>query len=257
MRFLAALTFLTAVRLPLRRAPTPGEVGGSLGYFPVVGLLIGIVLAALSRALTQVLSATVANALVLAALVAITGALHLDGFTDTMDGLGRHRSVEERWQVMRDSRVGAFGVIGIVLLLLTKYVTLNSIPWNLMTATLLLMPIAGRWAMAYAVVAFPYARPSGMGEAFKQHSGRWSLVVATAIALAAATGVAWLADIPGFYVAGPIVLAFVWLITTAGANFLKRRFQGLTGDSYGFLNETAELAVLLLFSLAFWNRWAW
>ena len=256
MRFFAALSFLTAVRLPLRRAPTPEEVGGSLGYFPVVGLLIGAVLAALSLVLNQVLSATVANALVLAALVAITGALHLDGFVDTCDGLGGHRSVEERWRAMRDSRVGAFGIIGVVLLLLVKYVTLNSIPRSLMTATLLVMPVAGRWAMAYAVVAFPYARPSGMGEAFKRHSGRWSLAAATAITLAAVTGAAWLADFRSFYLAGPILLAAVWLITAAGAAFLRRRFRGLTGDSYGFLNETAELGVLLLFSLAFWNRWA-
>ncbi|MEE8354013.1 MAG: adenosylcobinamide-GDP ribazoletransferase [Dehalococcoidales bacterium] len=256
MRFFAALSFLTTLRLPLRRSPTPEEVGGSLGYFPLVGLLIGAVLAALSLVLNQVLSATVANALVLAALVVITGALHLDGFVDTCDGLGGHRSVEERWRAMRDSRVGAFGIIGVVLLLVTKYVTLNSIPRSLMTATLLVMPVAGRWAMAYAVVAFPYARPSGMGEAFKRHSGRWSLTAATAITLAAVTGAAWLADFRSFYLAGPILLAAVWLLTAAGAAFLRKRFRGLTGDSYGFLNETAELGVLLLFSLAFWNRWA-
>ncbi len=256
MRFFAALSFLTTIRLSLPRPPTPREVGGSLGYFPLVGLLIGAVLAGLSLALSQVLAAPVANALVLAALVVITGALHLDGFVDTCDGLGGHRSVEERRRAMRDSRVGAFGVIGVVLLLLAKYVTLNSIPRSLMTATLLVMPLAGRWAMAYAVVAFPYARPSGMGEAFKQHSGRWSLVAATAIALAAVTGAAWLANVRSFYLAGPILLAFVWLITAAGARFLSKRFDGLTGDNYGFLNETAELGVLLLFSLAFWNRWA-
>jgi len=241
--------------LPLRRAPTPEEVGGSLGYFTLVGLLIGVVLAALALGLNQVLPATVVNALVLTMLAAITGALHLDGFADTCDGLGGHRSVEERWKVMRDSRVGAFGVIGIVLLLVTKYVALNSIPQSLMTAALLVMPVAGRWAMAYAVVAFPYARPSGMGQAFKQHSGRWSLVTATIVALAATTGAAWLADIGSFYLVGPILLAAVWLITIAGAAFLNRRFRGLTGDSYGFLNETAELGVLLLISLAFWNGW--
>ncbi len=255
MRFFAALSFLTTLQLPLRRPPTAREIGGSLGYFPLVGFLIGVALAWLSLALSQVVATPVADALVLAALVVITGALHLDGFADTCDGLGGHRSVEERRQGMRDSRVGAFGVIGVVLLLLTKYVTLNSIPRNLMTATLLVMPLAGRWAMAYAVVAFPYARPSGMGKAFKQHRGRWSLVAATAVALAVVTGAAWLANVRSFYLAGPILLAFVWLITTAGARFLSKRFHGLTGDSYGFLNETTELGVLLLFSLAFWNRW--
>ena len=256
MRFFAALSFLTAIRLPLRRAATPEEVGGSLGYFPLVGLLIGGVLAALSLGLNMILSATVVNVLVLAALVVITGALHLDGFADTCDGLGGHRTAEERWEVMRDSRVGAFGVIGIAALLLVKYVTLNSIPMSLMPAALLAMPVAGRWAMAYAVVAFPYARPSGMGAAFKQHGGHWSLVTATAITLALMTGTAWLADIPGFFMAGPILLALVWIVTASGGAFLKKRFLGLTGDSYGFLNETAELSVLLLFSLAFWNGWA-
>ncbi len=255
MRFLSAVSFLTAIPLPLRRKPTPGEVGGSLGYFPLVGLFIGLVLAALSLALNLVLPATVVNALVLVALMVTTGAIHLDGFIDTCDGLGGHRPVEERWKVMRDSRAGAFGVIGVVLLLLAKYATLNSIPRSLMTAALLTMPVAGRWAMAYAVVAYPYARPSGLGKVFKEHAGRWSMALATVVALTAVVGVAWWADVKLFYIAGPLLLVAAWVIAAGTAAFLQRRFRGLTGDSYGFINEVVELATLLLFSLAFWNRW--
>jgi adenosylcobinamide-GDP ribazoletransferase len=124
-----------------------------------------------------------------------------------------------------------------------------------MTATLMVMPVAGRWAMAWAVVAFPYARPSGMGEAFKAHGRRRHLAAATVVTLLLATGAAWLAEIDLFYLAGPALLLFVWLVALVAGRFLAKRFDGLTGDSYGFINEAAEMGVLLLVSLAFWNGW--
>ena len=128
MGFLAALQFLTSIPLPRKRETTPEELGRSATYFPLVGLIIGLILAGLSWLLHLILPPTLVNALIVAALVIVTGALHLDGFADTCDGIAGHKEVEDRWRVMRDSRAGAFGIVGIVLLLLGKYVSLNSIP---------------------------------------------------------------------------------------------------------------------------------
>ena len=186
MRFLAALSFLTIIPWPRWRGASPEEVGRSIGYFPVVGIIIGLSLAGLSWLLSQILPSFVARALLIVYLVVISGALHLDGFIDTCDGIAGHRTVEERWWIMHDSRSGAFGIVGAFLLLLVKYVSLISVPDSLLLATLVLMPVVSRWAMVYAVFAHPYARPTGLGKAFKQGANWPNFTIATVITLAVA-----------------------------------------------------------------------
>src|SRR5512137_1301144 len=159
---LVALQFLTVAPLPARLF-TPLEMGRAVGYFPMVGALLGCVLALLDRGLNAVWPASVASALVLAAWVGLTGALHLDGFLDTCDGLLGGHSPEERLRIMRDERVGAFAVTGGVLLLLVKYAALAALPGR--APALILAPTLGRWGMALAIAAFPYARPEGLGRA--------------------------------------------------------------------------------------------
>jgi adenosylcobinamide-GDP ribazoletransferase len=243
---LAALRFLTSLPLPGKREAAPEQFGRATAWFPVVGLLIGGILALLNWLLSFILPPMVVNALLIAALVILTGALHLDGFADTCDGIAGHRTVEERWQVMRDSRTGAFGVVGIVVLLLVKYVTLNSIPPEFITATLIFMPVVSRWAMVYAIFAYPYARPSGLGTAFKQAT-RWpQFTIATIITLVIAALL-----FPLFSLTGLLLVCGVWAVTRLFILYLRHKFAGLTGDTYGAINETAEVTALLLAVLIF------
>ncbi|GAG42083.1 unnamed protein product, partial [marine sediment metagenome] len=136
----------TIIPLPQRGKVSPEEVGRSIGYFPVVGIIIGLILAGLNWLLGLFLPPTVVNALLIVCLVVISGVLHLDGFIDTCDGIAGHKTPEERWQVMHDSRAGGFGIIGAICLLLVKWVSLNSVPGSLLMATLVLMPVVSRWA---------------------------------------------------------------------------------------------------------------
>ena len=236
-RFLAALQFLTVIAIPWRRGIQTDEVGRSAGYFPLVGLIIGLILVGLNWLLGILLPPMVVNALLIVFLVVISGAIHLDGFADTCDGLGGHKTVEDRWQVMHDSRAGAFGIVGIVLLLMVKYVSLTSIPEVWLMTTLILMPVTGRWAMTYALFAYPYARDTGLGKAFKQGTTWPRFTLATVIAVAIATAIAQLV--------GLAVLFFGWVVTLVTAAYLKRKFKGLTGDNYGAINEVAEVSVLI------------
>ncbi len=247
MKFLAALSFLTIIPLPRRREVSPEQVGRSIGYFPVVGIIIGLILAGLYWLLRLVLPSAVVSGLLLVCLVMLTGGLHLDGFADTCDGIAGHKTPEARWQVMRDSRAGAFGIVGVCCLLIVKYVSLNSVPESLMMMTLVLMPVVSRWAMVYAVFAYPYARPSGLGKVFKQAASRRRLAIATLVALAVA--------IPWFRLAGLVIMLGVWVIVVAMAAYLKRKFSGLTGDTYGAINEVAEVGVLILVCLLAHNQW--
>ena len=255
MKFLSALRFLTIIPVPLWREASPKEVGGSLSYFPVVGFIIGLILAVLNWLLSLILPPVVVNGLLITAMVLLSGALHLDGFIDTCDGLAGHRTVEDRWRIMHDSRSGAFGIVGAVVLLLVKYVSLSSAPANLMTATLVIMPVVSRWAMVYAVFAYPYARPTGLGKVFKEGASGPGLALATIFTLAVAIGAAWWAKTNYFYLVGLVIVFGTWLITLLMATYLKRKLAGLTGDTYGAINEVAEVGVLLIVCLLAYNQW--
>ena len=255
MKFLAALSFLTIIPLPHRRETTSEEVGRSIVYFPLVGGIIGLILAGLNWLFGLFLPSAIVNGLLIVSLVVISGAIHLDGLADTCDGIAGYKTVEARWQVMRDSRVGAFGVIGVFLILLLKYVSLSSVPESWLMATLVLMPVMSRWTMVYAIFAYPYARPEGLGLAFKQEANWQRFIIATIITLAAAIGWARLANVTYFYLAGLAIMFGVWVIAAVLAAYLKRKLSGLTGDTYGAINETAEVSVLILVCLLAYNRW--
>jgi len=245
MGFLAALQFLTAI--PLKRGFTAGQVARSSAWFPLVGLLIGAVLAGLSYLYLAFLPGTLADVLLIASLTVITGGLHIDGLVDTCDGMGGRRSAEERLRIMDDSRTGAFGVVGAVLLLLTQYAALVSVPSSRLAASLVLMALLSRWAMVYSVFAYPAARRSGLGRSIKEGMTWRQLAIATAVTLVATLAL--------FRWAGLAVLVSVWLVVILAAGFLKWRLGGLTGDTYGAINELAEVSVLVALNLLFFKGW--
>jgi adenosylcobinamide-GDP ribazoletransferase len=148
---------------------------------------------------------------------------------------------------MRDSRIGGFGAIGIALFLLIEFALLNSIPANLRLYTLILAPTLSRWGMVTAIFIYPYARPSGLGSTFKEAVNWLQFIIATLVTLAVAVGL--------FRVAGLAVIAFAWVIITLVALYLKRQLGGLTGDTYGAINEIATAAVFLMITLLSFNHW--
>jgi adenosylcobinamide-GDP ribazoletransferase len=139
---------------------------------------------------------------------------------------------------MSDTKVGAFGIVGAILLLLLKYASLSSAP---ILPALLLMPTLSRWAMVSIIFTFPYAKRSGMGLAFKQGATWQRLAIATTIALIVAVAVLKLW--------GLVLMTALWLIAFGIAGYFRSRLGGLTGDNYGAINELAEVLVLLLLIL--------
>jgi adenosylcobinamide-GDP ribazoletransferase len=246
LSFLAALHFLTSIPVPLKRELSPAQLGRATTYFPLIGLVIGGILAGLNWLLLNIMPVGVVNALLIVVLVILSGAIHLDGLADTCDGIGGHKTTEERWRVMRDSRTGAFGVVGIVLLLLVKYISLNHIPSDLMTPVLILLPATSRWAMVYAIFVYPYARPEGLGTAYK-NATRWPQFTMATLTVCAAAG----ALFPLFSYMGLLMIPGIWITTTLMAIYFKYKFSGLTGDNYGAINEMAEVVALLLAVIIF------
>jgi adenosylcobinamide-GDP ribazoletransferase len=230
-------------------------MGYSTVYFPIVGAVIGLILAGLSWLFGLFLPLVIVNALLIVSLVIISGALHLDGFIDTCDGIAGHKTVEDRWEVMHDSRAGAFGIVGVVLLLMVKYAALSSVPENSLMATLVLMTVVSRWTMVYAVFAYPYARPSGLGKTLKQGTSWQGFTIATIITLAAVIGLSRWADIKYFFLVGPALMLTILVIVVAMSEYFKRKFSGLTGDTYGAICEVTEVCVLIIICVLAHNSW--
>ncbi|MEF3302779.1 adenosylcobinamide-GDP ribazoletransferase [Paenibacillus sp. GYB003] len=246
----AAFQFMTRIPVKAQLDYTDDLFRRSTVYYPIVGLAIGGMLAAAGWLLALVLPAAPASVLTLGLWAAVTGALHLDGLMDTADGLLSHRSRERMLEIMKDSRVGAMGVVAGALLLLLKFALLAELLPRSgdSIAFLVLAPMWGRWFVVWAIAGWPYAREGqgGLGGLFAAVT-RSEAGAATACAAAAgllvllAFGFAWWEAV--VWTAGAIALAGA--LGYALARAMARKLGGLTGDTYGALIELLECAVLL------------
>jgi len=241
---LEALGFLTRLPLPgSRRARGPAE---ALAAFPLAGCVLGLLLALFDAGLGLTrLPPFTRDALVVVALVLLTGGLHLDGLMDTCDGLFGGHDPEQRLLIMRDSRVGSFGVLGAACVILLKLAGLVALhgpgPGFNRVAALVLAPTLGRWALVLAAALYPPARPEGLGAAF--HAG------VTPPRMAVAAGATALVAVAAGRLAGVLALAVSCAVTWLLGRVVMGKIPGLTGDTYGAIAELNEVATLFAFAL--------
>lgn len=236
MDFLAALGFLT--RIPVgKRAMEGKSLAGSAMYFPLVGLVLGFIIAGVDYGLRMALPNMLTSAMDVLLLVLLTGALHFEGFVDSCDGLFGGHTRERRLEIMRMKNVGAYAVAGGALLLILKFAAIVSLPygWSHFWA-LALFPMMSRWGMTLALSVFPYARTEGMGTAFRG--------VKTTHVLVAGTVAFIIAGIFGS-LAGIILFALVTVIAILMGMAVTKLLGGLTGDIYGAINELCEVILLI------------
>jgi adenosylcobinamide-GDP ribazoletransferase len=231
-----ALRFLTILPVP-GKAEVPEEVlGRSTAWFPLAGALLGAILAGVATASGLLWSPFASRVLVVAAWAALTRGLHLDGLADSADGLGGGVGREEKLAIMKDSRIGTFGVLAVLFLLALKFAFLGSLermaPWRV------LVPAAAlaRWSVLLAIFAFPAARPNGLAGRFKRRC-RWpQLAIGT---LTAAVVAYFFLGAWGLAVQGLLgLVALLWSL------WVRKALGGHTGDTYGALCEAGEAAAL-------------
>ncbi len=240
MAFLEALRFLTIIPISRRRIPQGTELASSLAYFPLVGALLGSILALMDILLSHAWSRSLVAAFTVVSLVVLTGGLHLDGLADTIDGLLGGRNRGEKLRIMEGSTIGTFGALALLCTLLLKFALLMELPDPLRRKALFIVPMLGRWAMVYGAFVSPAAKERGMGSLFKacdQGKG-FALATITAITLSLLFGV-W----------GLALLVGIWLATALLSQAIARQLGGLTGDTYGALCEIDEVLGLGLFNL--------
>lgn len=224
------------VRVPVRGDVAAGELRASTAWYPLVGLAVGTVPA---LALLLPLPALPRATLALAAWVAVTGALHLDGWADCCDAAfapprgGPEETRSNRLAILRDPHVGTFGMVGLFLLLLGKW---SALVYAGALAPLLAAVLA-RWAMVLVLHRHPPARTDGLGATF---AGPLPLAAATALLAMIALPLTWSGG------ALPVVgaIAAGTLVAVVLAGFLSHRFGGITGDVCGAVGESVELAAM-------------
>ncbi len=236
--FFAAVQFLTIVPVPATWSGKAEDLQKSITFFPVVGVFIGLVVATLDAGLSRLLPLHLSSLLVVAAMVGLSGGLHIDGLADTADGLFSSRSREEILEIMKDSRVGPMGVVAIVFVVGAKVLAITSLPATVRWGVILLVPVAGRTAMVLVMTTLPYVRrEGGLATAFEDchvwpHAA-WALVV---FALAGWMSAAW---------QGLAAWAASVGVSLAAAAYVYRKIDGFTGDVLGAACELVEVVPAL------------
>jgi adenosylcobinamide-GDP ribazoletransferase len=234
-----AARYLTIVPLPGPARLTPDALGRAAPWFPVIGLGIGAVLVATERATQVIFPLLLGGLLTVTAWKLLTGGLHLDGLADCLDGLGG-RDPEHRLAIMRDSRIGAFGALGLILLLLLEIAALTELPSGVQARALLVVPAVARATPPLLARLFPPARREGLGAAFGAGVGALAAPIALSIALVVA--------IVALRALGIVVVIVAVASALIVTRFFVARVSGITGDVLGAAIELAELAGLLTVS---------
>lgn len=264
--FFIGLQFLTRISIVEQKDWCEKDFADSVRYFPLIGLVLGIIYTAFAALLMSFLPQNgillphhVVAAILLILPILLTGGLHCDGFMDTMDGLFSGRSRERMLEIMKDSRVGANGVFAFVLLMIFDWsILLDLLQSAWLFPALFAMPIISRLMMVVAISAFPYARPVGMGKAFKDGGTKSVLYGAFfyTLILVFFPGVAadFLGIIPldaaglsSWLLSMTAVIFAALLFTIFFASYATRHLGGLTGDVYGAITTLTETLVLLSF----------
>ncbi|NHW98967.1 adenosylcobinamide-GDP ribazoletransferase [Pseudomonas koreensis] len=237
-----ALQFLSSLPIRLPGMPEPQQLGRSLLFYPLVGLLFGGILWVLNLVLTGA-PLLLHAALLLTVWVLLSGALHLDGLADSADAwLGGFGDRERTLTIMKDPRSGPIAVVTLVLVLLLKFCALLALIEQGHAVMLIIVPLLGRAALLGLFLTTPYVRAGGLGQALADHLPRragWWVLGASALACLLIAGVK---VIVALVVA---LVGFVWL-----RRVMMRRLGGTTGDTAGALLELLEMAVLVGLALA-------
>ncbi len=235
-----AVSFLTVLPTFGPRSERSDQIGRALIWFPLVGALIGWIGVEVILFASRWWPSSVAALLGLVAMTVITGGLHLDGFSDAVDGLGAWRDRPATLRIMRDSRIGALGAAALILLLSLKWSLFQQIA--LRRSEELLIPTAalGRWAMVLSAHTFPYVPgQSGLGRSATDYSSFGSFMGASCIGFGVAY---WFLGFPWSVWAVGLAAAAAWVLNQL---FLSR-LGGITGDTMGAVNEIVEVLILLL-----------
>ncbi|MDU2067627.1 MAG: adenosylcobinamide-GDP ribazoletransferase [Veillonella sp.] len=276
--FFIALQFLTRLKIVNQTEWSMEDFGKSVGTFPFVGLIIGIFLTLIYFIFSQFLSPMPLMLIIVISEFLFTGGLHADGLMDTSDGLFSGREREKKLEIMKDSRVGSFGVVAFVFITLLKWQLLTAIPIpEFIPIILVMMPLMSRYTLILSIRSYPYARKSGMGQAFAVYAPKqvitWStistfcmpIIICLLLSLlyAIALGITSILSIPfipyniaifglayalvGLMEINIFSMIVSYIINRIINHYIVKQLGGTTGDTYGFVVEVTEVLLILVY----------
>ncbi|MFH1259261.1 MAG: adenosylcobinamide-GDP ribazoletransferase [Elusimicrobiota bacterium] len=235
--FLLALQFLTIIPLGSTEVFEEKKLLRAPAFFPLVGLLIGLILAGMNNILSWLsVEQFLSNAVLLVLLIVLTGGLHLDGLADTFDALGSGKDRARRLEIMRDSHIGTMGVLSLISLLLLKLALLCSLVPVLTNNSLILMCLLSRYALILAMFLFPYARQEGKAKLFMQGMNYKVFFLGSGLSLAF--------SLIFFQLQGVIFFILVTIFVFLAGKYAANKIGGITGDVLGAISELTEIFVL-------------
>ncbi len=228
----AAVSFLT--RIPAHDAKRPFELSRTALWFPLVGVLVGALMAGVRALAGLGLDPAPATLLALLAAVLITGGFHEDGLADAADGMGAHVSRERRLEIFKDSRVGTYGALAVAFMVAFPLLTLTPLDGGDFLAAALAGHVLGRWSTLPQAWLLPPAAPGGSGSQVRTS--------APVVLLGSAYSAAIVLAVCGLG-AGALALLVAALVTFLGGLYFKLRLGGVSGDTFGAVNKVVELSV--------------
>jgi adenosylcobinamide-GDP ribazoletransferase len=248
--FLVAIQFLTRLPVPPLDGFQPDWLARSARYFPLVGVLVGLISIGVWWLASLVFPPIVAVGSMIAASLLLTGAFHEDGFADVCDGFGGGRTRDAVLSIMKDSRIGAYGAIGIGMMLALKWVTLISLPRSALSLTVVSAHMISRWCAIGLIWWLPYVRADADAKskplAGSLGAGDW--LMSGLLGTVGLLPMIWLGDPatggPRLLVLLSAVAPALACVALAGAYF-KARLGGYTGDCLGAAQQLSELVFML------------
>ncbi len=245
---LEAIRFLTLIPIPFGlpkdRSDYERNIAQSMRWFPIVGALIGGAGALAAWASGWFWPTPVGAVFAVTAMAMLTGGLHLDGLADTFDALLSWRSRERKLEIMKDSRIGTMGALALFAVLMLKIALIAALPQARVWIALPIACAIGRWADLYGVFFFPAASEGGLGANYHRHTRRVDFWAATLLLLLLC-GAAFVL-LPDGELIARIALAAAGALVASHLIFARwtRTLGGLTGDTYGAINEIVEVIAL-------------
>ncbi|AKM32952.1 adenosylcobinamide-GDP ribazoletransferase [Pandoraea faecigallinarum] len=239
--FLTALGYFTRVPIPQWVGYSPAQLNAATRFFPLVGVFVGALVALLTLAMSHVWSPPLAIALGLGVSVLLTGAFHEDGLADSVDALGGAFERERVLEIMHDSRIGTYGAVALWLALAIKWQALVDIQashgWGGFAVVLIGAHAASRSMAISLLRALDYVRSQGKAKPVAQRLGLPGLLFGVACSVPWWVWPDWRAGVTGAVVLMALRAGFI--------RYLRRRLGGYTGDTLGFAQQLAELALYL------------
>ncbi|HKG47472.1 MAG TPA: adenosylcobinamide-GDP ribazoletransferase [Pyrinomonadaceae bacterium] len=237
-RFLIAVQFLTRLPVPRRLVTTDKELGHAAGFFPLVGVVVGGAAAAVFVLTKLVAPLPVAVVLTLAFAAFITSGFHEDGLADTFDGLGGGWTRDRALAIMRDSRIGTYGALALIFLILGKYTFLTALEPDQVWRWLLVAHTASRWTILPLCRWLPYARAEGQGKLVARQITGSSVLTGSAAFLFLLSLLSWPSAL--------LTIAVTVLVVIFSGLYFKRKLGGITGDCLGAVNQITEVVLYLI-----------